>query len=1134
MKTLFNDHWFFRKVDIETTDEALFTKGEWQAVDVPHDWMIYEAKHLYDSSIGCYKKTFKVGELGTERLILRFDGVYMDTTIYLNQEAIYEWKYGYSTFEVDLTDKVKQGENEIWVKCVYRCPNSRWYSGAGIYRNVWILQKLQAHFISDGIYVSTQKEENGWVVEVDSEVVATAYHTEAQLIHYITDANGEEVARCAQTVGLTEKVRDIKSILKVDQPTLWDITHPYLYQITSRLVEGEKVLDEVTQNLGFRTVSIDPNKGFFLNGRSVKIQGVCQHHDLGALGAAFNEVALRRQFEVLKEMGVNAVRTSHNMPAPELMDVADEMGLLIYTESFDMWEMCKTDYDYGLYFKEWWHKDLTSWVRRDRNHPSLIFWGIGNEIYDTRFERGQEIAKMLCDAVRQLDPRKNGITAIGSNFIEFEEAQKCSDLVEVSGYNYKEALYDVHHEKYPHWCIFGSETGSTVQSRGIYHFPLSNRLLTYEDGQCSSLGNCTTNWGAKDVDAVVADHRDREYCFGQFIWTGWDYIGEPTPYFSKNSFFGQVDTAGFKKDTYYHYQAEWTDYKVAPMIHLLPYWDFNEGQLIDICVYSNGPVVELFFNGNSLGKQSIDHAHGRDLKGTWQLPYKKGVLKAVAYDEEGNVIAMEEKASFTDPVKVIATPNKTQLKANGEDLIFVEISTVDEKGIEVANARHVVEVKVTGEGRLVGLDNGDSTDYDEYKGISRKLFSGKLLAIVAATTTPGPIQVEVTSTGLETATLELEAVPAKVRQGISAHTMNTPSIVEKEIPVRKIELTCQQSRKMGVDNTEVEVMATLYPKHATYTDITFKAMTLEGIESNSVKIVQEGLKATIIAKGDGNFRLYATCKNGREVSEVISELEFEVTGMGKANLDPYGFVSGCQYSKANRPTNVSFQGGAFIDTEDVAIFTFEEVDFGEFGSDEITIPIFSFRDSFPIEIWQGTMEEGICLLKGTYAAKSWYNHYQANTYKLPKRLKGLQTLTLVFYPEQRISLQGFSFKSLEKAYATIYATENNCITGDTFNIEEDAITHIGNNVTLEYHHMDFGEKGLTQIVVQGRSHIPVNTIHLHFIDETGRTKIQSIDIPYSKEYKEWILPLETIKGMQKVNFIFLPGSKFDLKWFRFE
>lgn len=507
----------------------------------------------------------------------------------------------------------------------------------------------------------------------------------------------------------------------------------------------------------------------------------------------------------------------------------------------------------------------------------------------------------------------------------------------------------------------------------------------------------------------------------------------------------------------------------------------------------------------------------------------------IAYDETGKMVATEEKASFTDPVKIMAKPDKTTLLANGEDLVFIEISTVDEKGIEVANGRSRMKVEVTGKGRLVGLDNGDSTDYDEYKGDSRRLFSGKLLAIIAAKKEAGSVEVKITSPGLETALLELQAVSAELKEGVSCLMENTPSPLSEEIPVRKIELTCKGSKHLNPKQTETIVTAEIFPKNATYHEINFKAMTLEGIESNGVKIEANGNQAVIKAKGDGIFRLCASTHNGRDLPEVISELEFEVTGMGKANLDPYGFVSGCQCTKASHQAKNSFQGGVFVDTEDDGWLMFEDVDFGEFGSDEITVPIFSFRDEIPIEIWQGEIgEKGKCLVRDMYKAKSWYNHYQANTYKLPKRLKGLQTITIRLIPHERISIQGFSFKKLDKAYSKIYATENTRVTGDSFKIEEDAVTHIGNNVTLEYHHMDFGPKGCTQIRLCGHSYIPMNTINLQFITSDGKTNFQSIEVPYSEDYAEITFPIEKVKGACQVNFIFLPGSQFDLKWFKFQ
>lgn len=1138
MKQLFNNHWLFHKEPLETPIETFYQCEDWQAVDVPHDWMIENTENLYEQAISCYKKTFFVDELGTDRLYLLFEGVYMNNTVYLNGEKIFCWPYGYSQFEVDLTEHVKVGENTIYVTNVYELPNSRWYPGSGIYRNVWLVRRPAVHLTTDGIYLATEKNDTTWTLHVDTEIQNDAgADSIATLRHTIFSPSGDEVQKKTVTVSTNAGLQVEKLTMTFRSPFVWDIQSPNLYHIQTELLLDNKVVDTDTQNFGFRTIRFDKNNGFFLNERNIKINGSCEHHTLGSLGAAINREAVRRQLATMQAMGVNAIRSAHNMPAVELMELCDEMGLLLYTESFDMWERCKTDYDYGNYFAECWEKDLTSWVRQDRNHPSLFIWGIGNEIHDVNYERGLEITRMLRDAVKELDYYGNAVIAMGSNVMGGEGAQKCANEVDLAGYNYMENLYDEHHKKYPDWCIFGSETSSTLQSRGIYHFPLSNHLLTYEDGQCSSLGNCTTNWGAKNTDVVVSAHRDRDYCFGQFIWSGWDYIGEPTPYFTKNSYFGQVDTAGFPKDSYYHYMAEWTDYKEKPMIHLLPYWDFNEGQQIDVRVFSNAPEVELFFNDKSQGKQTIEHEHGEHLAADWQLAYHPGTLRAVAYDENNTVIATTMQCSFGDAAKITLRANKNTLLANGEDLVFVEINTLDDRNIFVANSRSRVHVSVTGAGRLIGLDNGDSTDFEQYKGTSRKLFSGRLLAIIAAKTEAGTVHIEVTSPSLEPAVLDIAAVNAPVRPGTSCFMENRETYLEKaeEIPVRKIELIHCGTNHLNEKQTETTVTANILPSNASYHDITFKAITPEGVESNSVRIDVQGNTAIIHALGDGEFRLCCSCNNGSDISEVMSELEFDVTGLGEATLNPYKMVNGIHYSDCTNEAKLSFGGGVYITAEERTRFLFDNVDFGEYGATDIHVPIFSFEDELPIEIWLGDSESsGTCLVKDTYRAKSWYNHYQENVYQLPQRIKGVQTISIVVYPTIKLSLQGFYCTKLEKAYGKLYAIENNSITGDAFTVSENLITDIGNNVTIEYEHMDFGENSPSQITICGHSPIPVNTIHIRFFGENGSEIRHMVEFPQSEEYQELTFPIHDFKGKGRVNFIFMPGSKFDFDWFQFE
>ena len=1135
MKQLFNDNWYFRKAPLQTPMEAFFHADDWQAVDVPHDWMIYNSQNLYEEAVGCYKKTFCADTLGTDRLSLVFEGVYHDTTLYLNGKEIFNWKNGYSRFEVDLTDEIQPGKNTILVRCIYRNPNSRWYPGAGIYRNVWLIRRPAVCFTTGGGYLSTAQNGSNWTLFADFEVYNHLNTpAKASIRHTILDAAGKSACTQTSAFSAAAGLNVDKQQMAFHAPKLWDVEEPNLYRLRSELLLDGKVVDTEEQRFGFRTIRFDPNQGLFLNSRSLKINGSCEHHTFGALGAAMNKAALRRQLQALKDMGVNSIRSAHNMPSEEMLDLCDEMGLLLYTESFDMWETCKTDYDYGNFFNNWWEKDVTSWVRQDRSHPCVFIWNIGNEIPDTHQPRGLEITQMLRDAVRRLDYRSNGAITIASNLMEWEGAQNCADAVDLAGYNYLDSLYQKHHKEHPDWCIFGSETASTVQSRGIYHFPLSKRLLTYDDAQCSTLGNCTTNWGAKNIDHVIAAHRDCSFCFGQYIWTGWDYIGEPTPYFSKNSFFGQIDTAGFPKDTYYHYQAEWTDFHTKPMVHLLPYWDFNKGQLIDVRAYSNAPKVELFFNGESMGAQQIDHAHGTVLEGNWQLPYRKGVLKAVAYDEQGKIAATDEQSSFGDPVCVSLKANKMQLLANGEDLLFVEIDTLDKDGNFVANSRSRVNVTVTGAGRLVGLDNGDSTDYEEYKGTCRRLFNGRLMAMIAAKTKPGEIHIEVASPSLKSAVLTIPAVPAPVRSGISCFMENTASSKKDDIPVRKIELTNHGVSHLDKEHPQTTVSAKILPENATFRQLVFGAKTLDGVDSNSVKIEVKGNTAQIKAVGDGAFRLCCSCSNDKDHPEIISELEFDVSGLGRVTFDPYKLVSGINCTECTSEAKLSFQGGIYITSNERTNVVFENVDFGEYGADEIHIPIFSFHDQLPIEIWLGNAEKGgTCLLRAEYKAKSWYNHYQENTYRLPQRLKGVQTITIVVTPDIKMSLQGFYFTKLEKAYGKNEALENNRITGDMFQIEKDAITGIGNNVTLEYENMDFGEMGCSSLTVCGHSPIDRNIIHVRFYSDDGSEVNQIAEFQHSENYEEQTFQINGFRGKGKVNFIFMPGSKFDFRWFRF-
>ncbi len=1179
----FNDDWQFAKQPLGTGYAAAVADSvSWTPIDLPHDWLIYDARNLYENGEGWYRKTFiwpEASASGT-RASLRFEGVYMNSTLYVNGQAAGEWKYGYSTFEFDITPHLKAGSNEIVVRVVHESPNSRWYSGAGIYRNVWLRTYPDTHIAADGVYISTSCEADGaWFVDVETEVVfgerleiagrfaaigaAVGAGTAGLAVrHRVLDADGRIVAEAAAEV--TEfadpnGIARVSTRIPIGQPQLWDLSQPYRYRLVTELTDGNAITMTETNTFGFRTLAFDSQRGFFLNGRQVKLHGVCQHHDLGCLGAAVNKAALRRQIALLQEMGVNAIRTAHNMPAVEFMDLADEMGILVVSEAFDMWERKKTTYDYARFFPDWWRKDVASWVRRDRNHPSLLMWSIGNEIYDTHAdERGLELTRMLRDEVHLHDPKGNAPVTIGSNYMPWENAQKCADLVKLAGYNYAEKYYDQHHAEHPDWIIYGSETSSTVQSRGVYHFPLAQSVLADDDEQCSSLGNSSTSWGAKSTEWCIIADRDAAYSPGQFLWTGFDYIGEPTPYHTKNSYFGQLDTAGFKKDSFFIYQAEWTDYRVRPMVHVFPHWDFSPGQMIDVRVCSNAPKIELFLDGASLGAVDIDHEHGQKLLGEWRIPYVPGKLRAVAYDDKGTLIAEDIRASFGDAVALVLKPDKTELAADGSDLIFVEISAIDRDGHPVWNANNRVQVTVEGPGRLVGLDNGDSTDYDSYKGDNRRLFSGKLLAVIAATLEVGAITVRAASRGLQAEELNLTAIPADV---VDSADRNALALYDRwsgapdkefvrddgcngnnfdridEVPVRKLEIICPQGNRLTPENRSLPVRVKLHPAHATYRDVQWRITNAAGIDANIATIEADGHEAVITANGDGEVYIRCATTNGADRIRLYSQMEFRIEGLGQACLNPYEFVSAGFHGPASRNLTNGNERGMATARDGESWICFDNVDFGSYGSDELTLPVFALdSEEFPIEIWKGMpgdSQASEMLARVTYQKPSRWNVYQEETYRLPRRLCGITSLTFVL--RRKIHLKGFRFAKPNKAFARLGALDHTRIYGDSFALSEDAVERIGNNVSLIYEDMDFGAGGSTKLVICGRSPLDKNTIHILFSGPDGESRqIVEFDRHAAEgEYTEQSFPLEPIAGPLTVTFVFLPGSQFDLRWFRF-
>ena len=534
-----------------------------------------------------------------------------------------------------------------------------------------------------------------------------------------------------------------------------------------------------------------------------------------------------------------------------------------------------------------------------------------------------------------------------------------------------------------------------------------------------------------------------------------------------------------------------------------------------------------------MGKFDTDHKHGRQLLGEWQIPYSKGTLEAVAYDEHGAIIARDQKSSFGDTARIVLTPDKTQMLANGQDLIFVEISAVDNNAIPVENGNNRVNINVHGAGRLIGLDNGDSTDYDQYKGNSRKLFSGKLLAIIAAKLEPGEIVVEVSSLGLPDEKLVLVSNPCERPSGLTAFMENGKSQLNEEIPVRKIELVSEQGNRLNNNQKSTTVHVKILPSNASYQDVEWRVTNESGIDTILAKVEPKGDSALVTALGDGRFYLRCMSKNGAENVRLISQMEFDVTGIGNALYNPYELVSGGLFTYSNRELGNGNERGVATPREGISYVGFSNLDFGDYGSDEITIPIFSLDDSkFSLQIWEGIPgEEGSeKLAQVIYQKESKWNVYQEETYQLSSRLRGVTSLTFVV--ERKIHIKGFYFTKREKAFAKLLANENDRIYGDNFTIAEEGIEEIGNNVSLEFYNMDFARQGFSKIIICGRSRIDKSTIHVRFHSEDGEVN-QLVDFSYSDDFVIREFPLKSVQGKQKVTFVFLPGSNFDFKWFQF-
>lgn len=1127
---LFNDGWQFCLCDIGTELSALPGR-HWYDVELPHDWLINDTSKLYETGEGWYRRSLPCSaEQLSGRVLLNFDGVYMNSTLFVNGKEAGSWTYGYSAFEHDITDFLHEGENELLLRVSHQSPNTRWYSGAGIFRDVMLKLRPAAYIGTNGVYIhSAPQPEGGWTTEVETDVVGEA--SDIRMLLEVFDPAGASMGGYGLEAHFDGGHEKFTASFNSTDPELWSVDDPMLYTLKISLYSGSELLDCVNETFGYRTAEFDPDRGFLLNGEPVKLHGVCMHHDLGALGSALNEAALARQLRIMKEMGVNAIRTSHNMPARQLVQLCDEMGLLVDSEAFDMWEKPKTEFDNHRFFTEHAERDVRSWIERDRNHPCIIMWSIGNEINDTIDPHGLDITKRLYEYVLKYDPKGNAAPTIGSNYMGDENAQKCSDVVKLAGYNYSEYLYDEHHAKYPDWVIYGSETASAVRSRGIYRFPVELPLLTGEDCQCSSLDNSVVGWGSSAMKSWRLD-RDCPFCCGQFIWTGFDYIGEPTPYNTKNSYFGIVDTAGFPKDIYYFYQSVWVSPEQKKVLHIVPsYWDFIPGQEIDVLIYSNARDVELFLNGKSIGSHVMELETSQDMRAHFKVPFEPGVLRVVGHFADGSECS-EVLHTPSDPAAVVMTSDKETLLADGRDIAFVEISTVDVNGIPVGNARNLIRVEVSGAGRLVGLDNGDSTDYDSYKGDNRRLFSGKLLAMVESTLEPGEITVRAYSEGLENAELRLVSENCGEVSGVSVVTENKfPAVCRAytgEVPARLL-LPEVDVNSFDPERRSAEIRAKLLPENCTYDDISWSVVRRNGVESSLAQVEGSGRSAVVTAKGDGEFFVRAMVHNGAEHPQVIADIPFTAEGLGAAVRDAYSFISASTLDSSNVPTNI-IEDGALSNFDGRTVMTYSDIDFGKTGSQIISLSVGTCFD-MPVEVWEGTPDDGKLICRVDFGNNGHWCGFAGQDFALAERLTGVRTISVVI--DSRVIFGGFSFVPIERAYDTNWVGEADSVYGDDYRIDGRRVADIGNNVIINYEGLDFGEGGSEALIISGETGNPMNQIQLRYTPAGGAQKTVLLEFQQDGG-REQRFDIPKLSGVNDVSFVFMPGSRFDFDWFRFE
>lgn len=794
----FNQEWKFNLGNDTLAYRADYDDSSWRKLNLPHDWSI-ESDFLEDApatpgggalpgGIGWYRKEFTINDVKDKNVYVDFGGIYWNSKVWINGHFLGYRPNGYISFQYDLTSYLNEnGKNVLAVQVDNsQQPNSRWYTGSGIYRDVKLVITNKTQIDYNGIFVTTPYiSKDKATVVVNTKIKNTDSKPQQIEISYsISNKDGKQIAKSSRGEIYLEASSDTTFIdsLTVDFPHLWSTDDPYLYKLNTQLIDKAKVLDNVTTPFGIRDFKFDSKQGFFLNGENLKIKGVCMHHDLGALGTAVNVRAMQRQLEILKEMGCNGIRTSHNPAAKEFLDLCDEMGFIVMEDMFDMWAKKKSPHDYAQYFTEWHERDLSDMILRDRNHPSIFMWNIGNEILEQwadintdtlslqqanmMFNFASKLSKTantdslhvnslltmsLANIVKSLDPTRP--VTVGNNEAGENNLLIRSDALDVLGFNYNDKKVPDFPKMYPNQKYILSESTSSLMSRGFYEMPSDKALIRPERWdkpydkpvrQCSSYDNSHVPWGTTHEDSWNLV-KNTPFMSGLYIWTGFDYIGEPTPFWwpARSSYFGIIDLAGFPKDIYYMYQSEWTNKDV---LHIFPHWNWNEGDTVDVWAYfNNADEVELFVNEKSLGKKRKE---GDKLHVFWRVPYVQGTVRAVSY-KDGKEILRKEIKTAGDPVSIRLTPDRNVITADGKDLSFVTVEALDASGYPVPIADNLISFAVEGEGSIVGTDNGDPTNHNSLKKPIRNLFNGKALVIVQSNSIEGDLKITAKSSGLK-------------------------------------------------------------------------------------------------------------------------------------------------------------------------------------------------------------------------------------------------------------------------------------------------------------------------------------------------------------------------------------------------